>query len=96
MYNKKNPYKKYQTGKSFETYKKKELSVKISAKWLVIVESPSKCSKIESYLGSEYKCIATMGHLRELNGLKTIDSKHNYLPRFSIIEKKKNISKKCC
>ena len=24
---------------------------------LVIVESPSKCEKIEHYLGSDYKCI---------------------------------------
>ena len=28
---------------------------------LVIVESPAKCEKIESYLGSEYKC-ATNSH----------------------------------
>ena len=33
----------------------------------VIVESPSKCKKIEEYLGSNYKCIASYGHLRELN-----------------------------
>ena len=25
---------------------------------LVIVESPSKCKKIEEYLGADYKCIA--------------------------------------
>ena len=38
---------------------------------LVIVESPAKCAKIESYLGAGYKCIASFGHIRELNnGLK--------------------------
>ena len=33
---------------------------------LVIVESPSKCKKIEEYLGCQYKCVATCGHIREL------------------------------
>jgi len=33
---------------------------------LVIVESPAKCKKIESYLGPGYKCIASFGHIREL------------------------------
>ena len=33
---------------------------------LVIVESPAKCKKIESYLGPPYKCIASFGHIREL------------------------------
>lgn len=39
---------------------------------LVIVESPSKCKTIESYLGKNYKCIATYGHLRELKSLEQI------------------------
>ena len=30
-----------------------------NGKILVIVESPAKCSKIESYLGPNYKCIAS-------------------------------------
>jgi len=33
---------------------------------LIIVESPSKCAKIEQYLNYEYKCIATCGHLQKL------------------------------
>jgi len=47
------------------------------SKILVIVESPSKCKKIEEYLGKdEYKCLATFGHLREMKtslGLKCIN-----------------------
>ena len=39
----------------------------------VIVESPSKCKTIESYLGKGYKCIATCGHVCELNTSKGID-----------------------
>ena len=61
--------------------------------YLVIVESPSKCTKIESYLGHQYKCIASKGHIRELNGLKNIDMKNNFAPTFSIIkEKQKHIN----
>ena len=33
---------------------------------LVIVESPAKCSKIQGFLGSGYKVIASMGHIRKL------------------------------
>ena len=41
---------------------------------LVIVESPAKCSKIESFLGPGYKCIASFGHIRQIsNGLKSIE-----------------------
>lgn len=57
-------------------------------KYLIIVESPSKCGKIEGFLGMEYKCIATVGHLREIKGLKAIDEKNNYNITFSISEKK--------
>ena len=47
----------------------------ITTNCLVIVESPAKCAKIESYLGLGYKVIASYGHLRELksvDGLKPI------------------------
>ncbi len=46
---------------------------------LVIVESPAKCGKIESFLGPGYKCIASFGHIRQIaNGLKSIDFENNY------------------
>ena len=47
----------------------------INACYLIIVESPSKCGKIENYLGPNYQCIASKGHIRELDGLKNIDVK---------------------
>ena len=56
---------------------------------LVIVESPAKCKKIEKYLGSGYKCIASFGHISELNGLKSIDIENNFTPNFSSIESKR-------
>lgn len=59
---------------------------------LVIVESPAKCAKIESYLGPGYRCIATYGHFRELDGLKSIDVKNNFKLTFvSMTEKMKQI-----
>jgi DNA topoisomerase-1 len=54
--------------------------------YLLIVESPSKCPKIESFIG--YKCIASNGHIRTLDGLKNIDVANNYCPKFSIINDK--------
>ena len=54
----------------------KPLSTNIStAKYLIIVESPSKCAKIEHFLGEDYCCIASKGHIRSIEGLKSIDTK---------------------
>tara|TARA_B110000008_G_C16975790_1_gene565820 strand:+ start:3061 stop:5373 length:2313 start_codon:yes stop_codon:yes gene_type:complete len=63
---------------------------------LVIVESPAKCKKIESYLGSGYKCVASFGHIRQLgdkkDGLKCIDITNNFKPTYkNLPEKTKNI-----
>jgi DNA topoisomerase-1 len=68
-----------------------------SYKWLVIVESPSKCAKIEEYLGElefdpvfggKYACIASKGHIRTIDGLKSINTKTDFAPTFSIIDGK--------
>jgi DNA topoisomerase-1 len=59
------------------------------ADYLLIVESPSKCKKIEEYLGSQYKCIASKGHIRSIDGLHSIDTKKTFEPTFTWIEKKK-------
>lgn len=69
---------------------KKEKSINPNAKYLIIVESPSKCAKIESYLGDEYCCIASKGHIRTIEGLKSIDTKSTFIPKFSIIEEKQS------
>ena len=66
----------------------------VTSKYLVIVESPAKCKKIEEYLGSGYKCIASYGHLREITSLKNIDINNNFTPTYTIIDnaiKKKQI-----
>lgn len=55
---------------------------------LLIVESPAKCKKIESYLGTGYKCIASYGHIQELPGIKNIDIDNNFKPSFQLMESK--------
>lgn len=56
---------------------------------VIIVESPAKCHKIETYLGAGYKCIASYGHIRELAGLDAIDVKNDFTPTFQKIDSKK-------
>ncbi len=53
---------------------------------LVIVESPAKCKKIESYLGPGYKVIASFGHLRNISGLEAIDIKNEFKTTYSVIQ----------
>lgn len=60
-----------------------------SGKTLVIVESPAKCKKIESYLGEGYVCMASYGHIREISdGLKSIDEENGFKPSYSIMSSK--------
>jgi len=80
-------YRKYTKKSSTNTVESGNLT---SAKYLIIVESPSKCAKIESYLGINYCCIASRGHIRTVNGLKSIDTKGDFSPTFSIIPEKKD------
>ena len=49
---------------------------------LVIVESPSKCRKIEEYLGAGYTCIASYGHIRHLPDLTCIGPAPGYKLKF--------------
>lgn len=63
--------------------------IKVPTDTLLIVESPVKCSTIAKYLGPGYRCIATMGHMRYLDGLDSVDVKNNYKLKFTIMESKK-------
>ena len=65
-------------------------------KYLVIVESPSKCKKIEQYLNefdhlNIYEVVATMGHITELTSLQNIDINNNFQCNYEIIKSKKQI-----
>jgi DNA topoisomerase-1 len=85
------PPKRYKKTNKFTVSESYNLS---TAKFLIIVESPSKCPKIEHFLGEDYCCIASKGHLRQLSGLKSIDIKNTFSPSFTVIpEKKEHIVK---
>jgi len=65
------------------------------AKKLVIVESPSKSKTIEKYLGSDYKVVSSLGHIRDLStkgkyGLG-IDIDNNFHPDYQIIKGKNKL-----
>jgi DNA topoisomerase-1 len=61
-----------------------------SDNFLLIVESPSKCAKIESYLGAKYQCISSKGHIREIDGLSSIDTKDKFQIEYSLIKEKRD------
>ncbi len=64
-------------------------------KKLIIVESPTKAMTIGSFVGSDYKILASKGHVRGLPKLTLgIDIKHGYKPKYEIEEDKKPIIKK--
>ena len=73
-----------------KVYQKRSLEeyVRGGHEYLIIVESPSKCAKIEKFLGSRYKCVATVGHLREISGLKSIHTQQNYNIEFTLSSSK--------
>lgn len=54
----------------------------------VIVESPAKCAKIESYLGPGYKCMASYGHIRTIDHLNCIDVSNNFATTFKTLDSK--------
>ena len=69
---------------------------------LVIVDSPAKARTISKFLGSDYKVLASMGHVRDLPKSKLgFDPENNFEPQYMIsrdktkviAELKKNIDK---
>jgi len=56
---------------------------------LVIVESPAKCQKIQGFLGSGWRAIASMGHIRALqHHLDAIGLTNNFEPKYEWIKEK--------
>ena len=65
------------------------------SKKLVIVESPSKSKTIEKYLGSDYKVVSSLGHIRDLSTSGKfgfgVDLENNFKPDYKIIKGKKKL-----
>ncbi len=61
-------------------------------KHLIIVESPAKARTIERYLGSDYKVMASIGHVVDLPASKLgVDIDNNFKPDYVVIKGKKAI-----
>ncbi|MCI1986690.1 MAG: type I DNA topoisomerase [Lactobacillus sp.] len=66
----------------------------MTAKNLVIVESPAKAKTIEKYLGRNYKVVASLGHIRDLpKSQMGIDFEHDYQPKYISIRGKGDVIK---
>ncbi len=79
------------TTKKKRVAKKKKTKAK---KNLVIVESPSKAKTIEKYLGSTYKVVASIGHIRDLPKSRMgVDIEDDYQPEYINIRGKGPIIK---
>ena len=62
---------------------------------LVIVESPAKAKTIKKYLGSHYKVLASMGHLRDLPKSQLgVDIEHGFEPKYITIRGKGDLLSK--
>ncbi|AEX85473.1 DNA topoisomerase I [Marinitoga sp. 1135] len=63
-----------------------------TAKKIVIVESPAKAKTIEKYLGSEYKVVASKGHIRDLPQKKFgVDIEKDFEPEFELMPGKEKV-----
>ncbi len=61
---------------------------------LVIVESPSKAATIKGYLGSNYKVVASKGHVRDLpKSTMGVDIDNNFAPHYINIRGKGDLIK---
>jgi DNA topoisomerase-1 len=60
---------------------------------LLIVESPSKAKTISKYLGSEFRVLASVGHVRDLpkSNKKAIDIEAGFVPHYEIVPKKEEV-----
>ncbi len=62
-----------------------KLKITPNNKTLVIVESPTKAKTIQRFLGSNYKCQASYGHVMDLpKNTMGIDTEHNFEPHYTV------------
>ena len=62
------------------------------SRYLVIVESPTKVKTIRKFLGSQYKIMASSGHVRDLPKSQLgFDVENDYEPKYITIRGKGEI-----
>jgi len=58
------------------------------SKHLVVVESPAKAKTLEKYLGTDYKVLASYGHVRDLRPKEgAVDPEHDFAMSYEVIER---------
>ena len=61
---------------------------------LVILESPGKVKTVQKYLGSDYKVVASMGHIRDLPKSKLgVDIENGFEPVYQEMKGKEDVIK---
>lgn len=78
-----------------QTKKKSSLDIQ---KKLLIVESPSKSKTIEKYLGSNYKVLSSVGHIRDIpksasKKANAVDIEHGFKANYQTIAGKEKVIK---
>ena len=64
------------------------------ADYLLIVESPAKANTIKKFLGSKYKVVASMGHVRDLPKSQLgVDVENNFEPKYINMRDKSKVIK---
>ena len=64
----------------------------MEGKNLVIVESPGKVKTIQKFLGKDFKVMASIGHIRDLQDKKlSVDVDHGFKPEYVIPPEKKKV-----
>ena len=60
---------------------------------LLIVESPSKAKTIEKYLGSDFRVVASVGHIRDLpkSNRAAIDVLAGFVPHYEVVKGKERV-----
>ena len=58
------------------------------SKNLVIVESPAKAKTLKKYLGTNFKVLASYGHVRDLIPKEgAVDPEHSFAMKYEVIDK---------
>ena len=58
---------------------------------LLILESPGKVKKVQSYLGNDWKVVASVGHVRDLPERELGVSLSDFTPSYTLTERGRDV-----